>query len=101
MSALLMKKPEKQILAAALQYEQDKDKAPKITAKGKGLIAEKIIELAREKGIPIQQNPGLVQILCKLDIDEEIPVELYRAIAELLAFVYSINERRREIPYQP
>jgi flagellar biosynthesis protein len=91
-----MKKPGKQILAAALQYEQDKDKAPIITAKGKGLIAEKIIELARENGIPIQQDPGLVQILCKLDIDEEIPVELYRAIAELLAFVYSLNERRRD-----
>lgn len=91
-----MKKPEKQILAAALQYEKDKDRAPRITAKGKGLIAEKIIELARENGIPIQQDPGLVQILCKLDIDEEIPVELYRAIAELLAFVYSLNERRRD-----
>ncbi|MCX5829450.1 MAG: EscU/YscU/HrcU family type III secretion system export apparatus switch protein [Deltaproteobacteria bacterium] len=91
-----MKKPGKQFLAAALQYEQDKDKAPRITAKGKGLIAEKIIELARENDIPIQQDPGLVQILCKLDIDEEIPVELYRAIAELLAFVYSINERRRD-----
>ncbi|HAJ27378.1 MAG TPA: flagellar biosynthesis protein FlhB [Syntrophus sp. (in: bacteria)] len=93
-----MKKPGKQILAAALQYDQDKDKAPKITAKGKGLIAEKIIELARENGIPIQQDPGLVQILCKLDIDEEIPVELYRAIAELLAFVYSMNERSKEMP---
>jgi len=91
-----MKKPGKQILAAALQYDQDKDKAPRITAKGKGLIAEKIIELARENGIPIQQDPGLVQILCKLDIDEEIPVELYRAIAELLAFVYSMNERHRD-----
>lgn len=101
MSEERMKKPGKQILAAALQYEQDKDKAPKITAKGKGLIAERIIELARENGIPIQQDPGLVQILCKLDIDEEIPVELYRAIAELLAFVYSMNERRREIPSPP
>jgi len=96
-----MKKPGQQLLAAALQYEQNKDRAPKITAKGKGLIAEKIIELARENGIPIQENPGLVQILCKLDLDEEIPVELYRAIAELLAFVYSINERHREIPSQP
>jgi flagellar biosynthesis protein len=91
-----MKKHGKQLLAAALQYEQEKDNAPKITAKGKGLIAEKIIELARENGVPIQQDTGLVQILCKLDIDEEIPVELYRAIAELLAFVYSMNERRRD-----
>jgi flagellar biosynthesis protein len=95
MSEQRMKKPGKQILAAALQYEQDKDKAPRITAKGKGLIAENIIELARKNGIPIQQDPGLVQILCKLDIDEEIPEELYKAIAELLAFVYSMNERRR------
>jgi flagellar biosynthesis protein len=92
-----MKKPEKQILAAALKYDQEKDKAPKITAKGKGLIAEKIIELARENGIPIKEDPSLVQILCKLDLDEEIPVELYRAVAELLAFVYSVNERRRDV----
>lgn len=95
-----MKKSGKQILAAALQYEQEKDNAPRITAKGKGLIAEKIIELARANGIPIQQDPGLVQILCKLDLDEDIPLELYRAIAELLAFVYSMNERHREIPSQ-
>jgi flagellar biosynthesis protein len=92
-----MKKPGKQILAAALKYDQEKDKAPKITAKGKGLIAEKIIELARENGIPIKEDPSLVQILCKLDIDEEIPVELYRAVAELLAFVYSVNERHRDV----
>ncbi len=100
MSEQRMKKSGKQILAAALQYEQEKDNAPRITAKGKGLIAEKIIELARANGIPIQQDPGLVQILCKLDLDEDIPLELYRAIAELLAFVYSMNERHREIPSQ-
>jgi flagellar biosynthesis protein len=89
-----MKKPET-ILAAALKYDQPKDGAPKVVAKGQGAIAEKIIELARKNNVPIKNDPGLVQILSKLDIDEQIPVELYRAVAEILAFVYSTNNRYR------
>ena len=90
-----MKKNET-ILAAALQYDQRKDVAPKVVARGQGAIAEKIIALAKQKGIPIQSDPGLVQILSKLDIDEAIPVELYRVVAEILAFVYNTNSRYRE-----
>jgi len=85
------------IMAAALKYDSHKDSAPKVIAKGRGNIAEKIIELAKKNNIPIQSDPDLVQILSKLDIDEQIPVELYKAVAEILAFIYSANNRYREV----
>ncbi|MHB8829995.1 MAG: EscU/YscU/HrcU family type III secretion system export apparatus switch protein [Syntrophales bacterium] len=81
--------------AAALKYDSKKDVAPRVTAKGKGNIAEKIIELAKKNDIPIKSDPALVQLLSKVDIEEQIPLELYRAVAEILAFVYSMNEKRR------
>lgn len=89
-------KPTEATIAAALKYDSEKDAAPKVIAKGRGTIAEKIIELAKLNNIPLKSDPGLVQILSKLDIDEQIPVELYKAIAELLAFVYSANNQYRE-----
>jgi flagellar biosynthesis protein len=82
--------------AAALKYDRQKDEAPRVSAKGRGLIAEKIIELAKKNDIPIKSDPALIQILSKLDIDEQIPAELYKAVAEILAFVYSVNSKRRE-----
>lgn len=87
-------------VAAALKYDTRKDAAPKVIAKGQGTIAEKIIELAKKNNVPIKSDPGLVQILSKLDIDEQIPIELYKAVAEILAFVYSANDRYREISDQ-
>ncbi len=90
-----MKPPSTPPLAAAIQYDAKKDRAPKITAKGRGLIAEKIIALAKQHDIPIKEDPHLVQILYRLDLDEEIPTELYRAVAEVLAFVYTLNEQQR------
>lgn len=90
-----MKKSETR-LAAALKYDSRKEVAPKIVARGRGAVAEKIIALARKNRVPIQSDPDLVQILSKLDIDEQIPVELYKAVAEILAFVYSANNRCRE-----
>lgn len=90
-----MKKPET-IKAAALRYDDEKDNAPKVVAKGKGVIAEKIIELALKNNIPVKNDPALVEILSKLDIDEQIPTELYKAVAEILAFIYSANSRYRE-----
>ncbi|HLA27719.1 MAG TPA: EscU/YscU/HrcU family type III secretion system export apparatus switch protein [Syntrophales bacterium] len=83
-------------LAAALKYDDKKDAAPRVTAKGRGITAEKIIELAKKHGIPLKNDPALAQILSKLDIDEQIPSELYRAVAEILAFVYSVNNKKRE-----
>ena len=83
--------------AAALKYDREKDAAPKVIAKGRGTIAEKIIEVARKNNIPIQSEPALVEVLSKLDIDEEIPVELYKAVAEILAFIYQANNRHRDM----
>ena len=91
----MMPEKKKTLLAAALQYDGKKDTAPRVTAQGRGIIAEKIIELARKHDVPIKNDPALVQILSKLDIDEQIPAEIYKAVAEILAFVYSVNEGRR------
>ena len=91
-----MKEVKKPLLAAAIKYDGKKDAAPKVTAKGRGLVAEKIIELARKHDVPIMSDPALVQILSKLEINDHIPEELYRAVAEILAFVYSVNTNWRE-----
>lgn len=93
----LKKKDSETKLAAAIKYDSVRDNAPKVTARGRGTIAEKIIELAEENGIPIKNDPELVQVLSKLKVDSEIPIELYRAVAEILAFVYSLNESQRPI----
>lgn len=80
--------------AVALKYDRKKDDAPKVVAKGKGKIAEKIIELAKIHNIPIKDDPDLIEVLSSLDINQEIPSEIYVAVAELLAFVYSMNSKR-------
>ena len=79
--------------AVALKYDQTKDNAPRVSAKGSGLLAEKIIELARKEGIPISEDPDLVGALIQLDFQEEIPPALYRAVAEILSFAYMLNRR--------
>ncbi len=80
--------------AVALKYEPGKNNAPRVTAKGKGLLAERIIEIAGEQGIPISEDPDLVGALIQLDFDEEIPPELYKAVAEILAFAYRLNRMK-------
>lgn len=89
-----MNQDKKRTVAAAIKYDPDKDGAPRVTAKGEGYVADKIIELAKMHDIPIKSDPGLVEILRRLDIDEQIPMEVYRAVAEILAFVYSLNTNR-------
>lgn len=84
----------KRQVALALGYKPDKQNAPKLLAKGKGLIADRIIELAKSKGIPIKQDDDLIKVLYKLEIEEEIPPELYEAVAELLAFIYKLNQKK-------
>ncbi len=84
--------------AVALKYRQGRDRAPRLTAKGFGLTAERIIDLARSKGIPIEEDPDLVAALAQLDFHEEIPPELYQTVAEILAFVYRLNQRMKRRP---
>ncbi len=78
--------------AAALKYDDNRDRAPRVTAKGRGQVAEKIIDIARENNIPLYEDQNLIQVLDALDVDTEIPPELYRAVAEVLAFVYRLNK---------
>lgn len=86
MSKQLPKKPASdKKLAVALHY--DKEGAPTVTAKGTGSVAERIEEIARESGVPIEENPMMAEALSQIDIDEEIPVELYQAVAVLIGFI--------------
>ena len=82
---------DKQKKAVALKYNKDKDRVPKVVAKGKGYIAEKIIEAARENNVPLYEDKNLSQVLEALELDTEIPPELYRAVAEVIAFIYKLN----------
>ena len=77
--------------AVALKYDRKKHRAPRVIAKGRGNIAEKIIEIAKENKVPLYEDKNLVQILEALELETEIPPELYRAVAEVLAFVYRLN----------
>ncbi len=79
--------------AVAIKYNQDKDRAPKVLAKGRSLVAQKIIDLAKENEIPLYPDKDLVQVLETLDLNFEIPPELYRAVAEVLFFIYSMNKK--------
>ncbi len=84
----------KRQMAVALGYQTEKMSAPQVKAKGKGFLAQKILDLAKEKGIPIKEDTDLVQLLYKLEVSDEIPPELYQAVAELLAFLYKVNEKK-------
>jgi flagellar biosynthesis protein len=86
-SPLQMKK------AVALKYEPGERNAPVVVAKGRGKMAEAILEKAAENGVPIQQDSSLVEVLAKLDIDQEVPPELYALVAEILSFVYRSDKR--------
>lgn len=82
--------------AIALAYAQT-DSAPRVVAKGKGLIAEQIIARAKEHGVYVHESPELVALLTQVDIDEHIPPQLYLAVAELLAWLYHVELGRTEL----
>ena len=83
-------------VAVALTYEPEKHDAPRVSAKGKGLIAEAIIELAKKHNIEIRQDADLAQLLSKLEIDMPIPLEAYAAVAEIISYIYRANDRARK-----
>jgi len=80
--------------AIALKY--DEVRAPKLSAKGKAELAEEIVKIANEHGIPLYENSELVAILSKLELGEEIPEVLYRVIAEIIAFAYHLQGKKPE-----
>ncbi len=89
--------PQAEKKAVALKYDQATQRAPKVVAKGRGHVAESILAAAQKNTVPVYQNKTLVNMLMALDIDREIPPELYHAVAEVLAYIYRMdrNEQRR------
>ena len=83
--------------AVALQYDMEQHNAPVVIAKGQGEIAQKIIEIAKEKEIEIRQDKDLVQILKTVDINEEIPLEAFYAVAEIISYVYKVNGKMKDL----
>ncbi|EXX91368.1 FhlB domain-containing protein [Paenibacillus darwinianus] len=87
--------------AVALKYEPGTRNAPVVVAKGRGQIAESILERAREHGVLVQEDASLVEVLSQLDIDQEIPPELYALVAEILSFVYRSDNRLEGWKHEP
>ena len=84
---------QKPVQAVALRYDKASSTAPKVTATGQGEVARRIIEAAQKAGVDIVQDPDLLEVLGRVPIGEEIPPELFQAVAEILAFIYRINGR--------
>jgi len=77
--------------AVALRYDQDSSAAPRLVASGLGEIAEQILATASENGVPVEVDSDLVELLAVCELEAEIPIELYSAVAELLSWLYSVN----------
>jgi flagellar biosynthesis protein len=93
-----MTNPNKRQMAVALAY-QSGDAAPKVVARGRGIIAQAIIERAKEHGVFVHESEELVGMLMQVELDEHIPPQLYLAVAEVLAWVYRLEHK--EIPANP
>ena len=78
--------------AISLQYKKGKNAAPKVNAKGQGWMADRIIKMAQENNIPIREDKDLLHLLSEIDVGQEVPESLYKVVAELLAWVYQINQ---------
>jgi flagellar biosynthesis protein len=78
--------------AVAMRYDQERNDAPVVTAKGEGLIARRIVEIARAADVPIVEDAALVSALLSLELGQEIPVELYEAVARILAWIYRLEK---------
>ncbi|WP_428908676.1 EscU/YscU/HrcU family type III secretion system export apparatus switch protein [Niallia sp. Krafla_26] len=80
--------------AVALNYDEQEMTSPTVIAKGKGEIAKKIVEQAKASGIPIQEDPTLVELLSELNINQQIPEDLYKVVAEVFAFIYRLDQKQ-------
>lgn len=92
--------PERRLEAVALAYAAE-DGAPRVVAKGRGLLAEEIIARARDAGVFVHESPELVALLMQVDLDERIPPALYVAVAELLAWIYRLEQGVAQTPQGP
>ncbi len=87
------KKNQASDLAIALDYDLHKSSAPKVVAKGTGCLAEQIIAIAEANGIEVKEDADLAQLLSSVDVDSEIPLEAFTAVAEILSYVYRLNDK--------
>ncbi|MHA6692602.1 EscU/YscU/HrcU family type III secretion system export apparatus switch protein [Devosia sp. A449] len=81
-------------LAVALQYEKGTRDAPRVIAKGRGLLADRIVGLAEENGVVIEANPVLAEALSGVEIDDTIPLELYEAVAIVIGYVLRVSTQK-------
>ncbi len=82
--------------AAALAYDSKQDNAPKVVAKGNRYLAQEIINIATKHEIPIKKDEDLVMMLEQIEVNREIPPDMYKAIAEIFSFIYGITNEKRE-----
>jgi flagellar biosynthesis protein len=90
--------PKTGLKVIALRYQSQEDRAPKIAAKGRGHMAERILETAKAYNIPVREDKNLVEVLSHLDLEQEIPPEVYKVVAEILAFVYRLTSHNSPPP---
>ncbi|TCL40206.1 flagellar biosynthesis protein [Anaerospora hongkongensis] len=86
--------------AVAVRYREDKDTAPRIVAKGTGFTAEQIINTAVQHSVPLYQNSTMAGMLMAVELDREIPPELYKVVAEVLAYIFRIDQRLGQQTYR-
>ena len=82
--------------AVALKYDKSKNPAPHVAAKGRGDIAQRILDVASEHDIPIHSDADLVEILDKVELEQEVPIEVYSVVAEIFAYIYKINNELKQ-----
>lgn len=85
--------PKERQLAVALQYEKGTRDAPRVVAKGRGLLADRIVQLAEENGIVVEANPALAEALGGIELDDTIPIELYEAVAIVIGYVLQVSKK--------
>lgn len=85
--------PKDRSLAVALHYQKGSRVAPKVTAKGRGYVAERIVALAQENGVVIESNSALAEALSGVELDDAIPLELYESIAIVIGFILKLNTK--------
>jgi len=88
-----MSKEDKSKKAIAMRYDSKKEHAPKVIAKGKGNVASNIIKIAQLHKLPIKKDADLLELLSKVELDHEVPENLYKAVAELFSFVYKVTKK--------
>ena len=82
--------------AVALRYDNGREDAPRVVAKGRGFVAQQLLSIAKRHSVPVYQNQTVTQLLMAVELDREIPPELYQAVANVLAYVYRLDGRAAE-----